>query len=81
MLVMFFWNSFLAMDPSEVWWQMNDLINSEQPKMCEHKIFNRPLGNFGLSCITLQHSALWEGVIKREMACTVYYKSATLLPT
>ena len=52
----YFWNSFLAIDPSELWWQMDFLINSEQSNMYQHRKFNRTLGNFDLGCITLQHT-------------------------
>ena len=54
----YFWNRFLAIDPYELWWQMDFLINSEQSNIYQHRKFNRPLGNFGLGWITLQRTVI-----------------------
>ena len=36
------------------------LMISEQPNIYQHSKINRPLGNFGLGCITLQHTVYFK---------------------
>ena len=46
---------------------MDFLINSEQSNMYQHRKINKPLGNFGLGYITLQHTVRYEVDLSNEV--------------